>query len=90
MWRKSTQELFISYSINKEDIAITRVPLSALKMDELERAGVVFSDARLMGSTVSVVNQNGTGNLNATVKLTFEAPVAVPNSLPEHADHFYR
>ena len=24
------------------------------------------------------------------VRLTFEAPVAVPDSLPEHADHFYR
>jgi hypothetical protein len=39
MWRKSTQELLISYSINKEDIEMTRVPFSTLKTDEHATGG---------------------------------------------------
>ena len=31
MWREATGEMIVAYSINKEDIAITRFQLSILK-----------------------------------------------------------
>ena len=39
MWRETTGEMVVAYSINKEDIAITRFQLSILNDDNNDHSG---------------------------------------------------